>query len=311
MPPIDRDPALTKRINSAWDAFSQGQLDYAIGKFSDILTTHPDSAEAWYGRGWVFLEKSNPESAIDNFDQAIQVDPHFNQLANVYCQRGRACLMVNRFDQARQDCTRAIQLKPDLVWAYYYRAVACLKSRDFDCALDDLDAARTLHTIDLHWDASIPGRWYADVYEGKGIAEIEAGHWDEALSNLEKAIGATRTGPATSIGALAQAYRRRGETQQYDEPGKAIDDLNAAVRLEPRNAQNYRVRGLILYRMEQWPAAAADLDHAIGLEPDLEPGLRPKLTDAKQKSDAEMQYRSRPLSSEAPPPVYQGSPAAW
>ena len=54
---------------------------------------------------------------------------------------------------------------------------------------------------------------YANAYEGKGIAEIAAGRWDDVIDDLKFAIDIEPKRAHRLNGHLAQAYRRRGEAQ--------------------------------------------------------------------------------------------------
>jgi len=71
-----------------WIVYAQrGDYDEAIAELTQIIKTHPDSADAHYDRG------------------------------TIYAQEGK-------FDEAINDCNKAIELKPDYADAYYNRAVA-------------------------------------------------------------------------------------------------------------------------------------------------------------------------------------------
>ena len=55
------DPELRKLLDEAIALFVERRLDAALSRFSNIvLSVDPGCAEAWYGRGWAFLEKGAP-----------------------------------------------------------------------------------------------------------------------------------------------------------------------------------------------------------------------------------------------------------
>ena len=54
------------------------------------------------------------------------------------------------------------------------------------------------------------------------------------------------------------------DEQQYD---NALDELSRAVAMNPRNATAFNNRGVTLAALGQFPAAAADFQHALALEP--------------------------------------------
>jgi len=56
------------------------------------------------------------------------------------------------------------------------------------------------------------------------------------------------------------------DEQQYE---AAVDELSQAVALDPRNALAFNNRGVALAALGQIPAAAADFEHALALDPHL------------------------------------------
>ena len=63
------------------DYDEQGQLDSAIDEFDEAIALDPQLAEAYYNRGTAYLDKGNYDQAIADFNQAIEIDP---QLADAY-----------------------------------------------------------------------------------------------------------------------------------------------------------------------------------------------------------------------------------
>src|SRR5258708_12091745 len=61
----------------------------------------------------------------------------------------------------------------------------------------------------------------------RGLRLEQAGHWQEAYDTFSASLDAEPT---------AQAYLHRAKTQlAMERPGKAVDDLTEALRLEPKN----------------------------------------------------------------------------
>ena len=57
------------------------------------------------------------------------------------------------------------------------------------------------------------------------------------------------------------------DEQQYD---GAVEELSRAVALDPRNALVFNNRGVALAALGQVPAAEADFEHALELDPHLD-----------------------------------------
>ena len=291
----------------------QRQFDEAIRDFTKILQADPDRADAWYGRGFAFLEKGFPDTAIEDLDRAIRLDstpPQANgqdgkpaivdpdlaarrkaEAAQAYCQRGRAYTMTGEYGRGVQDATEAIRLKPDFAAAYLWRAVAYLKDCKYDRALADLAEA-----VRLDPNLGSPSRtWRAEAHRGEGIIHLDARRWDEAIVSLEEAIR-LEPGWAKQLGKrLAEAYRERGfERGSHGDFDEAVPDLNRALKLGKDDAQTCRLCGLTCCKMarachdrrlvteerEQWQSAVAYLRGAIRLDPEMEYAVRRPLNDA-------------------------------
>lgn len=95
-----------------------------------------------------------------------------------------------------------------------------------DEALKSLDLALTLKPND------------GDLLIDRARAHAMLEHWDLAEADL--------TGAMTQRGPLGFAYRLRAETRlQQKKYDLAENDINDALRLEPKEVQNYVVRGRV------------------------------------------------------------------
>jgi tetratricopeptide (TPR) repeat protein len=96
----------------------------------------------------------------------------------------------------------------------------------------------------------------------QGIASLEEGQYDRAISYFNKAIDME----PRSVGA----YRYRGiayaEKGQYD---KAISNYNMAIRLSPNNAYTYFLRGIAYFKGGHYDVAIYNYDEAIKITPNF------------------------------------------
>ena len=82
---------------------------------------NPESAEAYYKRGFAYQKLGQSERAIADFDKATRIDPQF---ARAYSSRGFAYLNKEQYKLAIADCTRAIELDTGDAVAHLNRGVA-------------------------------------------------------------------------------------------------------------------------------------------------------------------------------------------
>ena len=99
----------------------KGLLDNAIEDFTNAIRLNLDDAEAFRGRGIAFRQKGLHKRALDDFDAAIRRDSNNSFF---YYSRGVERFYLGQFDLAREDLSRAIELKPDYIYSalWFYLA---------------------------------------------------------------------------------------------------------------------------------------------------------------------------------------------
>lgn len=107
-----------------------------------------------------------------------------------------------------------------------------------------------------------PGRSDAFLQRGRAYTRLDRG--DEAIADFTKAAQLD----ARSGAAL---FERANALQTYypNRPRSALDDLNEALRREPRNALYLNRRGALLHETNQFEAAIEDFDRAVAIEPTM------------------------------------------
>ena len=154
-------------------------------------------------------------SAIDDFDQAIELHPHYYQ---AYRSRGSARYRLQEYDSAIKDLDRAIAIGYFYSYAYMERGIIKFLFRDdkvmYDEAMSDLSKA-----IELNPN-------FAPYYYERGLANLEANKPNEAIEDFNRAI---RVNPyfALAYYSRGNAYMELGKTH------KTIMDYEKANKLNP------------------------------------------------------------------------------
>ena len=120
------------------------------------------------------------------------------------------------FDAVVDRCTEAIRLRPGCAAAYYNRALAYARKREYGKAISDYT-----ETIRL-------SRELADAYYGRGMAYERNGNHDGAIADYTEAIR-LRLHFAYGVSARGNAYDEKGK---HDD---AIVDYTEAIRLDRNN----------------------------------------------------------------------------
>jgi tetratricopeptide (TPR) repeat protein len=252
-------------------------------KYAITENTQPTTAGTYLDRGILFASRGDYDTAIEDFTQAIKLNP---QLKAAYINRAKALrfsvsTVINVgenfsggstihtsifapgvptrtisnteeqriiYDRAIADYTQAIRLDPDYAVVYNDRGIAYYSKGDYDHAIED-------YTQAIHLNQNL-----ADAYDGRGSVYNIKGDHDRAIADYTQAI---RLNPNS-----AGAYMNRGTA--YHEKGNydhAISDYNQAIRLDPNMAVAYSNRGIAYIDKSDYDRAIVDCTKAIQLDP--------------------------------------------
>jgi tetratricopeptide (TPR) repeat protein len=87
----------------------EGYTDRAIQEYDQAIELDPGYVSAYNDRGTAYTQKAQPNRAIENFNQAIRLDP---KLASAFNNRGTAYAIKGELEKAIQDYDQAIRLEP-------------------------------------------------------------------------------------------------------------------------------------------------------------------------------------------------------
>jgi tetratricopeptide (TPR) repeat protein len=170
-------------------AQTQQQLDWCFDALKERVTpdlqissctvwiqsgrlTGDQLARAFAGRGVAYGYKGQYDRAIEDFNQAVQLDPTYAYGFNGRCFT-RALANVE-LPKALADCSEALRLGPNNADNYDSRGFTYLKLGQFDYAIADYNAALK---IDPKHASSLYGRGVAKLKKGdtaSGDADIAA-----------------------------------------------------------------------------------------------------------------------------------------
>jgi tetratricopeptide (TPR) repeat protein len=253
---------------SAADQCNRGNVEERIVGCSTFLKQNPKDKNVpviYQIRGSAWITKGEYDKAIDDFDQAIRLNP---KLAPAYGSRGMAWGMKGNYDKAIADSSEAIRLDPKDAAAYRNRGTCWNYKGDYNKAIADWTESIRLNPKD------------AINYSNRGSAWSNKGDYAKAIADLNEAI---RLDPKNAIAYSNRglAWRRQGD---YD---KAIANLNESIRLNPKNAISYGNRGTAWNFKGEYDKAIADFDEAIRLNPKLAALYNFRGTAWNKKGDAD------------------------
>lgn len=267
-------------------AYFAGQnYDRAIADFNRASGPAGASATARHAllfrkRALAHIYRGEPEPAIQDFSQALQLDPdHLPSLG----ERGRAYARLGQYERAIDDYDRALALSPSDLDLLYYKAEACVQMGQPAAAIDylnqvldqDPDYANAFYQRGLayyqqnnfnqalrEFDQALRGQPDDDIRGQtlyyRGLIYSRRGRYTQAVEDLDQAISLAPDRPTLLI-ERGRAYAGLGE---HD---RALIDLERAIELAPRSMEAYINRGLVFSRLNDQARAVADYDQALAL----------------------------------------------
>jgi tetratricopeptide (TPR) repeat protein len=232
--------------NRAWAYSLKDQYGRAIEDFTQAISLDPTAADAFYRRGTAYLETGQFDRAIADFDQALRLDPQFISAFN---NRGNAYALQKQYDRAIADYNAAIRLDSNHANAYNGRGAAYNRKGQYDWAIEDFSEAIRLDPKD-----SLP-------VSNRGNAYALKEQYARAIEDYNRAIRLD----ATNADAFNGRCWARGVLGR--ELQEAIRDCNESIRLDSGYANAFGSRGFIYIRLGQFDRAIADYNTRFELEP--------------------------------------------
>jgi len=143
------------------------QFDKAVAEINRCIDSgslqDSNLAVALHNRGIAFTDLNRFEDAVEDFTASLRLRPEH---ANTYFRRAHALHLVGKFDAAIADYSHVVRLDPTDGDAYLYRGAAWHDLGQYRRAVDDYTTSIKL--------GPTPGAYYArsKAYEQLGMTEL-------------------------------------------------------------------------------------------------------------------------------------------
>jgi tetratricopeptide (TPR) repeat protein len=209
------------------------------------------------------------QGALADLTQAININPN---LWFAYSERGLTKYQSDDLAGALSDFDKTIELHPDGAAIHAIRGNAKRRMGNIDGSLADYNRA-------IELDATVPS-----TFNNRGVVKMKKGDLSGALFDFNRAI---ELAPNSAI-----YYKNRGDVKRATRDyGEALANYTKSIELRPEYVITYHSRALIKSAMGDLGGALADYDKAIQLEP--KPGdlvnilkNRERLLDKKKSLDS-------------------------
>lgn len=229
-----------------------------------------------------FTEQHNFEEAIQAFEKAIELNPHY---ALPYANLAGSYLRRSEYDTAMLKARAAVDLDPNLPDGHYFLGRVSLVRSDFDQALVHLEKAVSLAPVHHLWPTEKEQKSVlASIFFVRSQISMKNQQLEEAVRYLRQAI---ELEPDSKQRAefhrnLGVAYTMRGDYE------KALDQSSEAVRLDPNESLYHYSLGVDLTNLKRWEEASREYRKALecGLSGELGHQAQHNLTNIEHRLSA-------------------------
>lgn len=236
--------------------FNPKGLEEAIDSYEKAIDIDNNYAPAYAGLGeaysflglWNqqnFVEKDNQlfEKSLSYSQKALGLDQHSSGSHRALAASYRG---LGRFEDARQEAQKAIELKPNDAEAYYIL---------WTVAGAEPDSKYIKKAIELNPNLSI-------AFNDLGYIYYTKGNYDKAIDNLNRAI---ELNPE-----LIQAHVNLGLTRAAERKlQEAEGEFKTAIKLNPDYLLGHYNLGIVLANQGKYDEATSEFEKAIEINPDF------------------------------------------
>ena len=299
-------PMLVDLLRTAISHHEAGQLQQALTLYKQIITAHPNCADALHLMGVAALQVGEPHDAIKYIGLAIQNDP---SVPDSYYNRGLALIAVGDLAEATLHFQKAVELEPNHAEAHNNLG-------------NSLKEQGQLKEAEHHYRKAIDVRPdYTAAHNNLGTTLFALGRTEEAIACYRKAIEVEPVDPEAyyNLANVLRTAKRYAEAKtayqaalklnprfvdayislgltfrESGQPAAAVDAYKAALEVEPQAAEIYNNLAAALYEHGQVRGAEAAFREALRLRPDYADAYRNLgllLFDRGRTNEAASAYR--------------------
>ena len=224
------------------------------------IQTEENLNQLYIQQGDECLEKQLYEAAIENYNQALQID---NIDANTFYKRGNVFYNLKDYNRAITDYTQAININPNFSKAYIKSGLARFYLADYYGAIEDYTQAIRINSYDA---VAFKNRGNVRSFVGDSQGAIEDYTQARKInpSLLEEQELTQYIEDDSNYGKIEEDNNSDSERESYK---RAIEVFTQVIEISPNDAVGYKKRGNVLCDLGDYLQAIEDFTKAIEINP--------------------------------------------
>jgi serine/threonine protein kinase/tetratricopeptide (TPR) repeat protein len=225
------------------------QPNTALAQLNKAVELDPTQAHLYRLRARLYAELKNLDLALKDFDQAIARETTDSALhVGDLVERGRVLLLADKQNDALASFDAALAKQKNHSLALRMRAETLFQLGRY---------AEVIEAFDRYMETGQP---LESVYRGRGLARAKLGKYPAAIEDYTKAL---------ELKPTSDVYAYRGWAHLVCDAQKlALRDFELAIELDPKNADAYNGRGILLVTQGRKAEAIEDAEKAQKLGTD-------------------------------------------
>lgn len=118
--------------------FDRGDYDSAVAAYTCAVNLNPAYVQAYINRGYTYMVQGNDTLALDDYNRALGIDL---LAVGAYINRGILYAMRGYYETALTDFDLSVALAPDYAVAYNNRGIIYALTGNYDLAIADFERA--------------------------------------------------------------------------------------------------------------------------------------------------------------------------
>ena len=190
--------------------YASSDSEGAVATYTAIIDYDKKAADAYYLRGCVYLKQGNTESAVSDFDAAVQYNSDDYELyVNIY----ENLLAYDMTEKGEEYLNKAFDIKGNSAEDYAWRGRIYYYLGQYDNAMTELNSA-------LDKESVIANLYIAQVYEAQSDSENAEVYYQNYVNS-----GAADSEAMNSLGEIEMAKGNYSGALTYLQQGIAMENV--------------------------------------------------------------------------------------